>query len=146
LRQHEEVDRSGRTLRVVVFAIVVLGIASFVWATNRPEWVPTSIEGVVASSDSDEITVTVFHGICRRDPRVVVILESSSVVRLRAEQDEGGDCDSVGLTSEISVDLDAALDTKSIEVEHARGRVDQADLSCVVDGQPADRCTSIAAP
>jgi len=134
-------DRSGRGLRIAVLALVVVAIASFMWATSRPEWAPVHIEGIVAASESDEIEVTVAHGQCRRGPRVVVVDETGSLVRLRAEQDEGGSCDSVGLTSEISVELDAELGTRRIELERFRPTGRPA-AACVVDGEPADRCSS----
>jgi hypothetical protein len=133
-------DWSGRGLRIAVLAIVVVGVGAFVWVTNRPEWVPTPIEGVVAASGSDAVTVTVFHGQCGRDPRVVVVEQTDAAVHFRAEQDEGGDCDSVGLTSQISVELDAELGARSIELERFRP-VGRPEAACMVDGQPDGRCS-----
>jgi hypothetical protein len=135
-------DRSGRGLRIAVLALFVVGVGAFVWATNRPEWETVHIEGIVASSDADEIDVIVAHGQCGRDPRVVVVEQSDDAVRLRAEQDVGGDCDSVGLTSEITVELDADLGAARIEVERFRP-VGRPEAACVVDGEPDDRCSFV---
>jgi hypothetical protein len=98
--------------------------------------------GVVAESDSDELVVVVLHSECRGDPRVVVE-ESDEVVRLQPEQDVSAGCDSVGITSQLRVELDAALGDRRLELVRWSGAPGVPEPTCEVDGQPDDRCTSV---
>lgn len=135
------VDRMGRGIQIAALAIVGLGVVLFIWASNRPDWKPTLITEVTATSDSADLSVTVSHSQCRRDPRVQVVDESSEAVRLRAEQDQGGGCDDIGLSSEISVRLNTELGTRRVELEEPPSS-EGTNISCVVDSQISDRCVA----
>jgi hypothetical protein len=136
----------GLGARIAALVVVGLGVAFFVWASSRSDWEPISITAVAAASDSADISVTLSHSQCRRGPRVRVVGESDDAVRLRGEQDEGGGCDDIGLTSETSVALDSELGARRIEIEERRTPEGNPPISCVVDGQVSDRCVANVRP
>ena len=122
--------------------VVVGGFALLIWALNRPDWEPTPITSVAAESASPDVSVIVEHLQCGRSPRVD-LYETPDVVRLRAEQDRGGNCDDVAVMSDIEVRLDAILGGRAIEVEEPRGSGHSNAVRCVVDGAPDQRCLVI---
>jgi hypothetical protein len=102
----------GAVLALLVIAVLVIGI---VYASLQPRWSERTIADVEGSTDSTILTVTVNHNDCGNGgPRVRIIRQTDDLVELHAEQDERSDCDDIGLTSVITVDLDAPLGERQL--------------------------------
>lgn len=133
--------RPGRLSRFVAVAIVVGVVVAFWWFGFRSNWQPRPIIEVSGSTESRTLEVTVAHEECGRgDPRVEVGDRVDAVV-LAAKFDEGdGDCDSIGMQTRVSVQLDRVLGDRRIEVRVSR------DLDCDIRGADAIPCVTSAGP
>lgn len=123
-----------------VLALVVIGIAiaGFVYALNQPRWSDRSIAEVSGATDSSSLAVTVNHNQCGNGgPRVRVTQQSAESVVLHAEQNERGDCDGVGLTSVINVDLEAPLGQRQIQFDPQQG---SDTVVCNIDSRAVSQC------
>lgn len=124
----------GAVLALVVIAIVIAG---FVYALMQPRWSDRSISEVSGANDSSTLAVTVNHNQCGNGgPRVRVTQSAESVV-LHAEQNERGDCDDVGLTSVVTVDLEAPLGQRQIRFDPQQG---SESMVCDIDGRAVNQC------
>lgn len=121
----------------LVALVVCVGVAALVVEAFDDDREAVSIDAVTAGSDSDVIEAMVFHHGCRSPQPDVSVDEDERAVELWAVYDDSGDCDDVTVASEVSVELDRPLGTRVIEVRRV---ADSGQLTCVVDGQPSDRC------
>jgi hypothetical protein len=124
---------TGRRSAIAYLLVVVGLIGLLVWSANRPDWEPVAVTEVAGEETGTQLSVTVRHSACPDGPRVEVDEETEVVVRIRAEQNVAGDCDDVGLTTTLQVELERPLGDRSIA--GASGAP-----SCVVDGRATDRC------
>jgi hypothetical protein len=125
--------------RVRAGAVVVLcvAVAALLVSVNRPTWEPRPIVAVDGERSEAELTVTVAHDRCRSKPRVRVE-ESDAQVRLRAEQDVTGDCESIGLESTFVVELVESLGRRGLVVEEVPG--DRPPVRCTTGDHGGVRC------
>ena len=121
----------GAVLALLVIAVIIAGV---VYASLRPRWSERTIADVEGSADSTTLSVTVDHNECANGgPRVRIVDQSESVVELRAEQNERGGCDDIGLASVVTVDLDAPLRERQIVYE-GRGTAASVSADMSVNG------------
>lgn len=121
----------GAVLALLVIAVLVAGI---VYASLQPRWSERTIADVEGSADSTILTVTVNHNDCGNGgPRVRIIRQTEDLVELRAEQDERGGCDDVGLTSVVTVEFDVPLGERQL-VYDRRGTAASVSSDMSVDG------------
>lgn len=114
--------------------VLVAALATQVWAINRPDWEPTAISAVRGDAGSTRLEVDVQHSRCPHGGPRVDVEEAGDVVVLRARQDRQGDCDDIGLTTTIDVELRQPLDDRRIDPgTHREG------IRCDIDGAP-DAC------
>ena len=113
-------------------------VAVLVFLLLQPSWSARTIAEVKDAPDSAKLEVTVNHNECGNGgPRVRVTEQSDQAVVLRAEQNERGGCDDIGLTSVIAVELDGPLGERAIlfEPEDQSGSVE-----CIIDGASIEGC------
>lgn len=125
----------GAVLGLVLVAVLVAG---FVYLAVQPQWAARSIAEVIGATDSSTLDVTVNHNRCGNGgPRVKVTRESADSIVLSAEQDERGDCDDIGLTSIVTVELDAVLGERAIRFQPEQ---QVGSVVCIIDGERSDLC------
>lgn len=124
---------------MLTLAGIAVLIAGFIYLLVQPHWTERSIAEVNGAIGSSTLEVTVNHIECGSGgPRVRVTEQSDEAVVLRAEQNERGDCNDIGLTSVIAVELDAPLGERAIlfEPEEQSGSV-----VCTIDGATTQSCS-----
>lgn len=124
---------------VLTLAAIALLIAGFIYLLVQPRWAERTIAEVNGAVVSSTLEVTVNHNECGNGgPRVRVTEQSDDAVVLRAEQNERGDCDDIGLTSVVTVELDAPLGERAIlfDPEEQSGSV-----VCTIDGATTQSCS-----
>lgn len=126
----------GAVLTLAAFSVLIAG---FIYLLVQPLGTERTIAEVNGAIDSSTLEVTVNHNECGNGgPRVRVTEQSDEAVVLRAEQNERRDCDDIGATSVISVELDAPLDERAImfEPEEQSGSV-----VFTIDGATTQSCS-----
>ena len=119
-------------------AIAVL-IAGFIYLLVQPRWVERTIAEVSGAIGSSTLEVTVNHNQCGNGgPRVRVTEQTAEAVVLRAEQNERGNCDDIGITSVISVELDAPLGERAILIDPEE---QSGSVVCTIDGATTQSCS-----
>jgi hypothetical protein len=78
-----------------------------------PRWELLTVDAVLGRADDEELVVTLTHSECGRAPRVRIVEQSADSVHLRVEQD-GRNCDDVGITSDLRVVLETALGSRGL--------------------------------
>ena len=127
-----EVSTRTRVAYLVVVAVAVGALLSYV---NRPDWQLIDITSVTGSVDSNLLDVTLVGGVCDSGPRVREVEGDRSEVVVRAEQNVRGDCDSVGITETLTLELDDTLGSRRLRLEDVR-----AGARCRVDGATTNPC------
>lgn len=134
-RTPDRLSPTSIRLALVVSAIVIAG---FVYALMQPRWSDRSISEVSGATDSSTLAVTVNHNECGSGgPRVRVTQQSAEFVVLHAEQNERGDCHDVGLTSVVTVDLEAPLGQRQFRFDPKQG---SDSVVCDIDGRAVNQC------
>jgi len=124
---------------VLTLAAIAVVIAGFIYLLVQPRWTERTIAEVNGAIGSPTLEVTVNHNDCGNGgPRVRLTEQTAEAVVLRAEQNERGDCNDIGLTSVIAVELDAPLGERAIlfEPEDQSGSV-----VCLIDGATTQSCS-----
>jgi hypothetical protein len=121
----------------LVALAVVVGAAALLIEAFDDDREAVSIDAVTAESDFEVIEVAVFHHGCGLPRPEVSVDEDERAVEMWAVYDDSGDCDDVIVHSDVSVELERPLGTRVIEVRRV---ADSGQLTCVIDGQPSDRC------
>ena len=126
----------GAVLTLVAIAVLIAG---FIYLLVQPRWTERTIAEVNGAIGSSNLEVTVNHNECGNGgPRVRVTEQTAEAVVLRAEQNERGDCNDIGLTSVITVELDAPPGERAILFDPE----EQSDsVVCTIDGATTQSCT-----
>lgn len=118
--------------------LIAVLVAGLVYLSVQPQWATRSIAEVNGATDSSTLEVTVNHNRCGNGgPRVNVTRQSADSIVLSAEQDERGDCDDIGLTSTVTVELDALLGQRAIRFQPEQ---QAGSVVCIIDGERSDLC------
>jgi hypothetical protein len=126
----------GAVLTLVAIAVLIAG---FVYLLVQPRWTERTIAEVNGAIGSSQLEVTVNHNECGNGgPRVRVTEQSDDAVMLRAEQNERGDCVDIGLTSVITVELDAPLGERAILFDPDE---QSGSVVCTIDGATTESCS-----
>lgn len=127
----------------VLFVVLLLSLAAaIVFAFNRSQWETRQVQAVIARSDTASLQVVIAHSSCPGDGvRAHVTKETRDLVQLRAEHGISGDCDDIGLTTTVSLELDAPLGGRVIRVVQPAWTVDTEQvMDCRIDEADSDRC------
>ena len=123
----------------VLYGVLGVGLVlAFVGLLDRPDRERIRIERVEASTRDAVLSITVGHASCG-GPRVRVVEQTATSVVVRADHDTRGGCDSVGLTTTVTVQLDSVLGQRSIRLEGS----DSGPVACDIEGAPGDRCVAV---
>lgn len=116
--------------------IVLLVVAA---CGDSEDWTTTSISRVSGMTSSRTLSVTVEHSRCGDGGVRVRLSEAEAQVELIPEQDRSGDCEDIGLSTDMEVDLADELAGRRIVVVQARP---DASPECIIDGASSERCES----
>lgn len=125
-------------MSVAALAVVGLAVALMAWSELRPNWEQRSIVAVEGAVNGHMLDVTVVHEDCGTgDPRVLVDESDPDVVLLTAEYNAGGNCDDVGLSTGVIVELREPLGEREVLINGAG-----PEVQCNIEGAEIARCAN----
>lgn len=128
------VSEVSARVRMGYVLVLAMAIAAGVWYTNRPVWELQNIVEVTGSVDSNVLDVTVVSGRCNGGPQLR-LAEDVEQVTLSAEQNVRGDCEAIGITEVLTVELAEPLGSRRLQIEDARNGV-----RCTIEGSATEAC------